>query len=150
MVYVGVSPDQEMHIISATAYDACCLQEVVSALVIGQQAEVDHNCALGGNAPGAFEAQPLILVVAGSEAIGIDAVGYGGDLLRRASELGGQELGTVSRAGQYSWGCLVYELLQSAHRAEVWSVGGEEMVIYHLARQTALQIKDQRHSPQLG
>jgi len=124
------------------------LQQKFRALIGRQQAKIDEDRAIGGQAQlAAQHIQPFHRQLAPRAKGGrIDTVGQGVDALRRDREPLDQLVTCLSRAGQNSLRLAVDPSLQAAQWWQQGRACAEKAVIQHLFGQTALIVEDQRRA----
>ena len=119
--------------------------EIVGSLVSGQQAQVADEQAVGRNAQAASQVAEAGGVgrFARVEAGEVDAVGDGHDSIGVETRLGDERSARVFGTGENAVGQPVGQAFQPGEDVEDWVGGANELMVEHLARETALVVEHQ-------
>ena len=145
-VLVGEAHDEEVGAGVVVQDELGGADEVVGSLVGGKQAQVADEQAVGRDAQAVAEIQEAIGVfgLAGTEAGEVDTVGDGDDAAGGQAGFGDEGVSGVLGTGENAVGQAVGQLFEPGEDVEQGVGGADELMVEHLARETALVVE---HEP---
>ena len=144
--FVGEAHDQEVGARVALDDTLGRANQVVGALVGGQEAQVADEQAVGWDAEAMAQVEECLGVVglAGAETGEVDAVGDGVDAAGGQAGFGDEGVSGVLGTGENAVGQAVGQFLEPGEDVEERVGGADELMVEHFARETALVVE---HEP---
>ena len=143
--FVGEAHDQEVDAWILLQHELGGADEVVGSLVGGQEAQVADEQAVGWDAEAVAEVPEGggVIGLAGAEAGEVDTVGDGDDAVGRQARLGDEGVSGVLGTGENAVGKAVAQFFKPGEDVEERVGGANELMVQHLARETALVVEHQ-------